>query len=123
MNAQDAELYLSSGQIVSQEPLALVVFHRRDVQLQTMLSLTPCTVPCRCLIDNEPILADATLVQIGTGQVEKFVCSDLVTIDSPDVRTIQLTVFRDELGDSWENFCKAPIKNIVALFPDLKRCN
>jgi hypothetical protein len=123
MNAQDAEPYLSSGQVVSQEPLALVVFHRRDVQLQTMLSLTPCTVPCRCLVDNEPILADATLVQIGKGHVEKYVCSDLVTIDSPDVRTIKLTVFRDELGDSWENFCKAPIKNIVALFPDLKRCN
>lgn len=123
MNAQEAEPYLSSGKVVSQEPLALVVFHRRDVQLQTMLSQMHCTVPCRCLVDNEPILADATLVQIGTGCVEKHVGNNLVTIDSPDVRTVKITVFRDEYGDSWENFCKAPIRSIVALFPALKRCS
>ena len=122
MTIAEAEPYLTSGKLVSQEPLALVVFHRRDVSLQSMLSQVQCTVPCRCTVDNEPILAEATLVQIGTGTVEKWNCSDVITVDSPAVCTVKFSVFQDEFGDAWDSFCKAPIKGVVGLFPELKRC-
>ena len=122
MNLAEAEPYLTCGKKVSQEPLALVVFHRRDVSLQSMLSQHPCTVPCRCMVDNEPILAEATLVQIGTGSVEKWSGTDVIAVDSPDVCTIKVSVFKDEFGEPWESFSKAPIRGIVGLIPELKRC-
>lgn len=121
MTPQEADPYLKAGVLVSQEPLALVVFHRADHQLQSMLKQSRVTVPCRCLLDNEPVLAEATLIQIGAQIVEKHVGNDLVTLDSPDVRTIRISVFRDEVED-WDTLVKAPVRYVVALFPELKRC-
>ena len=122
MSAQDAEPYLRSGKCVSKEPLALVVVHRRDVQVQSMLSQVQCTVPCRCVVDNEPLLIEATIVQIGSGTVEKFASSNPVSLDQPDVNTVRISVYRDEFAESWESFSKAPIRAIVQLLPELKRC-
>ena len=122
MNTQEAEPYLRSGQLVSKEPLALVVFHRVDQPLQSLLSQSRITVPCRCTVDNEPVLAEASLVQIGTGIVEKFAGTNVVSLDSPDVCTLRINVFKDEVED-WEKFLKSPVKNTVALFPELKRCS
>ena len=121
MTPQEAEPYLKAGVLVSQEPLALVVFHRADFKLQSMLAQSRVMVPCRCLIDNEPVLAEATLIQIGAKVVEKFAGNDLISLDSPDVRTIRVSVFRDEIDD-WDGLVKAPVRYVVALFPELKRC-
>ena len=123
MSAQDAEPYLRSGKCVSQEPLALVVVHRRDVQVHSMLSQVQCTVPCKCVVDNEPLLVEATIVQIGTGTVEKFASSNPVSLEQPEVNTVKISVFRDEYAESWESFSKAPIRSIVQLLPELKRCD
>jgi hypothetical protein len=79
-------------------------------------------VPCRCTVDNEPVLAEATLVQIGTGVVEKFAGSNLVSLESPDVCTLRVNVFRDEVDD-WNEFVKAPVRHLVNFFPELKRCS
>lgn len=123
MSAQDAEPYLRSGKCVSQEPLALVVVHRRDVQVHSMLSQVQCTVPCKCVVDNEPLLVEATIVQIGTGTVEKFASSNPVSLEQPEVNTVKISVFRDEYAESWESFSKTPIRSIVQLLPELKRCD
>lgn len=69
----------------------------------------------------EPVLAEASLVQIGTGVVEKYAGSNLVSLESPDGRTIRVSVLRDEVDD-WEGFVRAPILSLVGLFPELKRC-
>jgi len=45
MTAQEADPYLKAGRLVSQEPLALVVFHRADQPLQSMLSQLRVTFP------------------------------------------------------------------------------
>ena len=121
MTAQEADPYLKAGRLVSQELLALVVFHRADQPLQSMLSQLRVTVPCRCTVDNEPVLAEASLVQIGQGCVEKFAGSNLVSLESPDVCSLRINVFRDEVED-WETFARAPVKQLVQTFPELKRC-
>eukprot|EP00435_Cladocopium_sp_Y103_P026104 s1941_g6.t1 len=122
MTPHDAEPYLKSGQLVSKEPLALIVFHRKDVVLQSMLSQTQCTVPCRCMLDNEPVLAEASIVQIGSGVVEKSVGTNPVAMDSPEVCTIKISVYKDEHGEAWGEFCKSPIRSIVSMLPELRRC-
>lgn len=123
ISAQDAEPYLKANKQVSKEPLALVVFCRPDVEISTMLPHGRVTVPCRCTVNQEPILADAVLVQIGGCHVEKVVGSKLVNIESPDVITLKINVFQDEFADSWDAFCKSPIRSIVQLVPELKRCS
>ena len=121
MTLQEAEPYLNAGKIVSKEPLALVVFHPSDVQLQSMLPQCRLVVPCRCTVDNEPVLADATLVQIGSQPVSKFSGDAFVSLESPEVRTVRIMVFRDEVAD-WNEFVKAPVRALVHMFPSLRRC-
>ena len=62
MSLSDAEPYLRSAQCVSSEPLALAVLHRPDAEVNTALPHKQITVPCRCTVDQEPVLADVTLV-------------------------------------------------------------
>ena len=52
------------------------------------------------------------------GVVEKYGGSNLVSLESPDVRTIRVSVLRDE-EDDWEGFARAPIRSLVGLFPEL----
>ena len=87
MTLADAEPYLRAGAKVSQEPLALAILARQDGGVTTALPHATITVPCRCVIDHEPVLADVTLVQIGQGFVEKPIDPAVVQIESLDVVT------------------------------------
>jgi hypothetical protein len=122
MTIAEADPYLRSARCVSTEPLAIAVLHRPDASVTTSLPHVPVTVPCRCTVDNEPVLADATLVQIGTGHVAKHQGAELVELDTLDVATLKYLVYRDEITCPWSDFCKAPIKFLVGLFPLLRRC-
>ena len=121
MTLSDASPYIKTGRVVSQEPLALIVFHQADQAIECVLPQSRVTVPCRCTVDNEPVLAEATMLQIGTGVVEKFTGDAQISLDSPDVRSIRIAVFRDEVAD-WDGFVKAPVRNVVACLPELQRC-
>jgi len=68
------------------------------------------------------VLADVVLVQVGTGLVEKSHGNALVSVDNPDVVTLKVMVYQDELKGDWSEFCNAPIRNLVSLLPKLKRC-
>ena len=123
MNCQEAEPYLRAGAKVSQEPLALAILARQDGGVTTALPHATITVPCRCVIDHEPVLADVTLVQIGQGFVEKPIDPAVVQIESLDVVTLKILAYRDELKGEWKEFCQAPIRCLVSLLPKLKRCH
>ena len=122
MNLQEAEPFLRSGSLVSKEPLALAVLTRHDVGITTALPHVTITVPCRCVVDHEPVLADVTLVQIGQGMIEKSVDPMVLQIDSLDVVTLKVLAYRDELKVEWSEFCQAPIRCLVSQLPKLKRC-
>ena len=119
---QDAEPFLKAGKLVSQEPLALIVLHRADMPVQTSLPHAMVSVPCRCMVDCEPVLVEGVLVQIGTGLVEKALGAAMLTVETPDVATLKVMVYKDELKSDWEEFCVSPIKCLVGLLPMLRRC-
>ena len=101
----------------------MVILHRPDADIQSSLPCTKITVPCRCTVDNEPVLADASLVQIGSGFIEKHKGGDLVELETLEVVTLKYLVYKDEITCSWDEFCKAPIKFLVSTFPLLSRCS
>ena len=121
MTLQDAQPYLKAGTQVSQEPLALVVLLQSGADAQTILPHGLVTVPCRCTLNNEPVLAEAVIVQVGKGLVEKTVGNTVLAVDTPDVVTLKVLVYKDE-PKKWEEFCQSPIKRLVSLLLMLKRC-
>ena len=119
----DAELYLKNAKQVSSEPLALLVLRSKDMACTTALPHAEIVVPCRCTIDQEPILIDATMVQLGSAHIDKHVGSSTVTFESPEVATVKFLVYRDEFPEDWSAFCHAPIKGLHRMFPILRRCH
>eukprot|EP00435_Cladocopium_sp_Y103_P042710 s112_g11.t2 len=122
MSAEEAEPFLRSGQKVSSEPLAICVLQSHGEALQTALPSVPVTVPCRCLLNQEPLLVEVVLVQLGEGHVEKFVANTAISLDNLEVATIKVMVYRDEFPGEWPDFCSSPIRHLVNVFPLLKRC-
>ena len=56
------------------------------------------TAPCLCTVNNEPILADVRLVQLGKGHIEKFCGESPIALDTLDVLTIKFLVYRNEFN-------------------------
>lgn len=117
-----AEPYLRSSQVVAEGPLALLVLQGPVGGCHTGLQVSKATVPARCLANQEPLLLEASLVQLGKITVSKSVAQAPVSIESVQVATVKVTVFKDECKVSWEQFCGAPLKYVIQQCPLLRYC-
>lgn len=87
---EQAEPYLRSSQLLTQGPLAMLVLQGPVGGCQTSLSKQKVTVPARCSVNNEPLLLEAFLVQLGGTQVSRAVAQSPVPIDTVKVATLKL---------------------------------
>ena len=101
--AMEVEPYLRSGQKVSQGPLAILLLHGPQERWSTSLPQTKVSVPCRCVANQEPLLVDCTLIQLGSGYVEKAVAAKSLHVDALEVCTAKFVIYRDEAEDTWDN--------------------
>ena len=122
ISLDDALPYLKAGRVVSSEPLAIAVLPPPGAEIETALAHTKVMIPCVCIANNEPLLTEAVVVQLGTGFVEKQVISSAISLEQLDVVTVKIMVYKDEFLSSWDDFVSAPIKHLVRLFPILRRC-
>ena len=79
---QQSEPYLRSSQIIAKGPLALLVLQGPVGGSQTSLQTNKVTVPARCIANQEPILLEAVLVQLGSVVVSKTIAQTPVAIES-----------------------------------------
>eukprot|EP00435_Cladocopium_sp_Y103_P039814 s309_g10.t1 len=117
----EASPYLQQGQAVSNHPLALLIV-QPELPLQTTLAHSQVTVPCKCLANNEPVLLEGILCQIGSGFVEKVQTMSQIAVDVVNVGALKLVVYRDEIEGTWEAFLDGPLRYIVAKIPLLRFC-
>ena len=87
-----------------------------------MLPHSKVIVPCFCVANKEPVLIETTLVQLGSGFVEKRSLSSAISLDQLEVATVKIMAYRDEYPAAWEDFTGSPIKHLVRIFPILKGC-
>ena len=120
--ALEAEPYLRSGKPVSKGPLALLILHGPGEKWSTTLTQSQVTTPCQCIANQEPLLIDMTMVQIGGGVVTRKLAQATVPIDMLDVATVKLVAYKDELPCDWAVFADAPVKNIIQQIPLLTLC-
>eukprot|EP00435_Cladocopium_sp_Y103_P067546 s237_g30.t1 len=122
LSLQEADPYLRAGKLVSSEPLAMIVLHPGGKGISTALPHSNVTIPCKCVANNEPLLVEATLIQLGQGVIERNVAGNTIPVESISVATVKIMVYRDEYKDDWQEFCTSPIKHLVKVFPILRRC-
>ena len=118
----EAAPYLAQGKTVSNLPLALLVLQSTMAEVTTTLPHQAVTVPCHCVVNQEPMLIDMIMVQIGSGMVEKTQASRKIHIDTVEVGTLRITVFRDEIEGTWDHLTQGPMKYVVHHFPLLRMC-
>ena len=123
VTAIEAEPFLRTGKMIAKGPLALLVLNAPSTKIVTTLPIMPITVPARCVLNQEPILLEATLVQLGGEKVEKTHSKPSMELESVSVSTIKLVVYRDEASVPWEQFVQGPVKYIIHHLPILKLCS
>ena len=119
---EHAQPYLRTSQQLAKGPLAMLVLHGPVGGCQTTLATTKVTVPARCSINNEPLLLEALLVQLGGIQVSRAVSPTPVLIDTVQVTTLKIVVYKDEVAQEWEEVTRAPMRYIIHHIPLLKVC-
>ena len=100
----------------------MAVLSEPNAQIQTSLPHAKIMMPCLCLANQEPLLVEATVVQLGVGMIEKHAGCSPIALDPLEVTTIKIMTYRDEYIGSWDDFISAPIKHLVKCFPILRRC-
>lgn len=79
-------------------------------------------MPARCSVNNEPLLLEACLVQLGGIQVSRAVTQSPVPIDTVKVATLKIVIFKDECWQPWEEITAAPMRYIIQNIPLLRCC-
>lgn len=122
LSLEEADPFLKANQIVSKAPLALLVLNAPSYRWSTQLLVSQVTCPARCIMNQEPLLLEASLVQIGTGVVEKKQGVAELAIETVKVSTLKVMVYKDEVQLPWDTFVNGPVKYIVSQIPTLKLC-
>ena len=119
--AEVAEPFLRANKQVSKEPLALIVIGQTPTGSCT-LPQSEVTVPCTCAVDREPVLVTGVMFQLGSCPIEKHVAKDILMMETLDVATMKLTIYKDEVAEEWDEVLQAPIRYIMKHFPMLRYC-
>ena len=122
ISPEDAAPYLRANAQVSGEPLALVIVSTPAHEVNTSLPHAKVMMPCMCVANQEPLLIDAVIVQLGKGLIEKHVPTSAISFDQLDVASVKIMVYQDEFVGNWDEFLASPIKQLVQKFPLLRRC-
>ena len=68
------------------------------------------------------MLVPGIMFQAGGVHVEKHVASDVVMMDTLDVSTVKLVIYRDEVTDAWSEVTQTPVRYILKHMPPLRYC-
>ena len=115
----EVQPFLNTAQI-SEEGLAFLVLHP-SVQVQQHVGTLE-RFPAQCSASGEPILVSAFMLQRGGKTVVRSKPQQILKIEEVPVTTVKLLVFRDQLQQSWSEFCEAPVKHALKLAPCLQVC-
>lgn len=121
--ASEAEPFVRANKLVSTGPLALLILHAPTHMWMTSLPHVELTVPARCVVNQEPLLLHATLVQLGAGKVEKTTVVAAQNIEPAKVVTIKATVYKDEIHQTWDQLTSGPVKYVLQQFSCLRLCS
>ena len=122
MTLATAGPYLRSGKQITSGALGLILIDCTPEQVHTTLIAEPVKFPATCLANEEPLLIEGVLFQLGAIPIRRTpptMQCELVTLESCVVRIL---VFRDMIESSWESFCEHPMRFVFHKIPLLRPC-
>lgn len=121
VNFSEALQFMQSGKKLTTKSLALLAINCPD-DIQTQLDWSTLRFAATCAINNQPVLLNGVLLQLGNEAVCPYTrTSDNATPQVP-VACARITVFQDQWPGLWEEFVMHPVKQILASIPALQPC-
>ena len=123
MTLATAGPYLRSGKQITTGALGLILIDCTPEQVQTSLIAEPVKFPATCLANEEPLLIEGVLFQLGAIPIRRTPPTaqcQLITMDSCVVRIL---VFRDMIEGGWDVFCEHPMQFVFRKIPLLRPCS
>lgn len=117
----EAQQFLQSGQILTSKSLALLVVNGPD-ELSTALSWSTIRFAAKCALNQQPLLLNGFLVQLGRETVQPLQQSDVADVSEVPVTCARLTVYKDQLQQDWDEFSEHPVRNVLNMLPPLTVC-
>ena len=106
------EQFLSSEKSVSQFPLAVVVINCDESGVTTSLPRAQQRVPVRCVLNDDPMLVQAWVVQLGSSFLTT-VKGDVVEVDMTKAACVKVAAYRDSIVGTWSDFVSGPIRYVL----------
>lgn len=117
----DAQPFLKSGRLLTSKALAILVINYQQ-ELETTLTWSTLRFAARCTINQEPMLLNGVLVQLGTTHVYQFSGNAQPVCPPVEVACARVTVYADQWEGSWDDFCTRPVKMVLMKLPMLMTC-
>ena len=121
LGVEEALPYTQVSRPVSSSALGLLVPGPQQVEGATLPGLR-LRFTAKLLATGEPVLLSASLFQLGSIEVTKYLPQQTATVEvTPSVVT-KFTLFRDEALVEWQDVVKAPVKALLEAMPQLRTC-
>ena len=119
---QDVESFLKAGKPVSQFPLAAALINVDCQRLQTSLPWAEMRIPLRCVANDEPMLVNACVVQLGSVYVTTSKGA-VVEVEQTPAACVKIAVYREDITIPWADFITRPVKHILESIRVLQSCD
>ena len=120
--ADQAHPFLGRSHPISMGGLAIVVIGDTEVGDQIAQLPTVVRFPATCVANNEPILVDGRVFQMGSTEVVRSRPKQPVGITTIDTFVAKICVHRDLFLGDWDHFQTQPLKYVISQLPMLQVC-
>ena len=120
-SAQQIAPFLQAPQSLSVDPLALVCTSEIPAEASGGAPVTSVSFPAIYMPTQEAILLRGSLLQLGDESVQ-LAARDITDVEPLETITCRLSLYRDECGLEWSEFCNAPVRALQQHIPGLLLC-
>ena len=97
------------------EGAAVIVLEMTDPRLPE--NAEQVRFPAMCVQTQEPILLHGAIIQLGAKKVGRTSPTHQVQVKEAENLVVRALAYRDEWGESWEDFVKGPVRAILNASP------
>lgn len=120
--ASEAFPYLKGCRQISAGGIAMIVLDAVEPLKQTTLVSQKVRFPALCTSNQEPLLVEGYLYQLGALPVTRSDCTNRVELTTVPTCVTKLLLFRDQVQCDWAEVVAHPMKQVFELLPLLKPC-
>lgn len=116
------EQFLRNGTPVSKGHLAVFILNADEASMTTRLPWTLCRVALRCVANNEPMLLQGFLVQLGSTFVQQGKARHEIDVADVSAACVKLALYRDGVSCPWDDIVAGPVKYLFKVLELLVPC-